>query len=294
MHIPISAFLKLYIFTPGRRVYALRRLREVAIERGVHDLVPAIDEALAHEERTAALESAWGITQAEIETRPREIDPQIDRTLLLIDQILRHHADRNSEAGRRAGELVAALFPQGVSHHIRLPYIDQLTANERVLAILESSERQAWVERLGLSMLAASLRERNLAFGQALRLREQGASVTFADVRAARDRGQEMLLEIVARILGRYATPADAELRTALLQPIADQNESIRLYRRRRRRVVDVDPTTGEPAEALGDGGDLPGEDLSGAPAEITDEVTGDDLDPGALDPEAEPTGDSA
>lgn len=274
MIIPISNFINLYVFTPGRRVYALRRLREIAIARGVDDLVPAIDEALAHEAHTAALESAWGVTQAEVETRPREIDPQIDRNLLLIDQILRHYADQGGEVGRYAGALVAALFPHGVSHHIRLPYIDQLAANERVLSTLEAAERQTWVERLGLRMLVASLRELNEVFGHALRLREQEAAVTFADVRAARERGQALLLEIVARVLGRFPTAADAETRTALLQPIADQNEEIRLYRRRRRRVVDIDPSTGEPTEPIADDGDLADDELVAAPDDV--------LDPGA------------
>ena len=78
-------------------------------------------------------------------------------------------------------------------------------------------------------------------------------------MRASHARGQGLLLEVVARVLGRYPTDAaeDQATRGRLLAPVAEQNEAIRAYLRQRRRVRDVDPATGEElAVAPPDGSD--------------------------------------
>lgn len=293
MIIPIADFIKLYHFTPGRRIHALRQVREIVVEHELADLLPATDEALTQEAYYAALRSAWGLANAEAETLPSEIDPKIDRTLLLMDQMLGHYADQGGETGRYARRLSASIFPDGVGQHIRLPHVDQHAANAQVLVILEAAERQPWIERLGLRMLTASLRELNDAFGRAVRLREKTGGVTYGEVRDANARCHEMLLEVVARILGRFPTPADGPLRTELLKPIAYQNEAIRLFRRRRRRVVDIDPDTGEPTspqpgddveEVADEDGELVAAPVDGELDGDVDEDGGDLVDDGDTD----------
>jgi hypothetical protein len=67
------------------------------------------------------------------------------------------------------------------------------------------------------------------------------------DVKAGRELGQELYLQVVANIIMRFA--ANLSTRSALLEPIWDQNQEIKAYRRQRRTLVDVDPDSGEPLE---------------------------------------------
>lgn len=248
--ITLASLIDLYIFTPGRRLYALRQVRERAEARGLADVVRRVDRALEHEKRAADLESRWGAGLAKDHAMPSEIDPLIDRTLQVIEQMLQNCAmDSDPEVARHANGLVSTLFPGGVTAHIQLPYIDQLAANERVLAVLEARERREWIERLGLRMYVRRLRELNNKFDEALLARDRDKQVEYSDVREAREIGQRHLLQVTAKILGLYCEDEDADTRTALLEPIVEQNEQIRAYRRRRRRVVDIDADTGTPLE---------------------------------------------
>jgi len=72
----------------------------------------------------------------------------------------------------------------------------------------------------------------------------------------ARAEGQDFLLQSVVMILARHRTrsPQDIAARTALLGPVLEQNEAIRLYLKARRTVQDVNPETGaqDPTGAAG------------------------------------------
>jgi hypothetical protein len=259
--IPLSVTINLYISTPGRRVYALREVKRRAAERGLSDLIARIDRALEHEKHTAELEGLWSVGRAGKRPVPRDFDPRIDRTLLVIEQMLiACSEDPDPEVARYAGELVNQLFPQSVSEHIRLPYIDQLQANEYVLTVLEATERKAWVDRLGLGLYTRRLRALNDGFRQALLDRDADPAVSFEEVRAARDQAQNNYVAVAARITGMYCDAADAELRSVLLAPIMEQNDELRTYRRRRRRPVDIDADTGtllaDDSEISDDAGD--------------------------------------
>lgn len=75
----------------------------------------------------------------------------------------------------------------------------------------------------------------------------------YAELARAQERGQSLLARLVIIILGRYAKPHEgpAPLVDTLLDPITDQNEIIRGYRRRRQPTPDVDPVTGEALESI-------------------------------------------
>jgi ribosomal protein S15P/S13E len=84
-------------------------------------------------------------------------------------------------------------------------------------------------------------------FAQALEA-PQNRPVAFSEVRAARLQGQERMLRVAAKILGKFngENPGDAEARQKLMTPIVDQNERIADYYRRKRPVPDIDPDSGE------------------------------------------------
>lgn len=254
MDASLSTLLNLYVFTPGRRIYVLRQLRELVDALGAEAppaLGPAIDQALAHEDEAAVLSSAYHVARRIRDVRPMDIDPQIDRKLMLMDQILGHHAAEKGEDGRYAARLRTALFPEGALRHIQMTHVDQLAANDHVLSMLDAPERQPWVDRLGLRALVTSVHALNERFRQAVIQRYTPARVSRADVRAAHARGQELLLEAVARIVGAYPTRADAPMRARLLRPVLAQNQAIRLQRKRRRRAVDIELDNPENAPEL-------------------------------------------
>lgn len=259
-----SSLFKLCVLTPGRRIFALRQLRERAEARNFNELLADIDRAIAYNH--SVLERRQGRRRKK--RNPQPIDREIDRVISLIYARLNNFSKDLTvpELARLTTTLLQALFPQGVGAHVKLPYSEQAGANERVLAELASDQYQGLIAQLGLQTLIARLDSLNAEFREVL-------SASIASVKATisshedSSRGQELYLEIIARIVGQFSRPADAEVLAELLGPVLSQDEEIRAYRRRRRRVADVDPTTGEPTEEAGEGdvdadasGELPGE----------------------------------
>jgi hypothetical protein len=130
----------------------------------------------------------------------------------------------------------------------QLPYVDELSAVDSLLADLKGELAPA-VEELGLSRLVKRLEMLTADYRAALSASDP--SISFGVVRAARSKGQESLLQVVAIILGEFplSSPEHVKARSALLAPILTQNEAIRQYLRGRRGGVieDVNPETGEP-----------------------------------------------
>lgn len=270
MSVQLSSLIDLHLFTPGRRVATLRQLLGMADTDGLRDLIPPIEQALAHERDTADLARAWAVTRPD--APPISLDPQVERNLILIDRFLRHHATRDGDIGEQACGLSIALFPQGVSRHIRLPFVEQLAANEQALRVLDSTGHATWVDRLGLRALVMELRDANQPFARAMR-QHDGAGTTYEAVRDARERGQTLFLEVVVRILGKCVSGDDTGQPSTLLGPIHDQDDAIALDRRQRRRLLDIDPDSGAPVETIRgeDQPALPADDLASMSDEVLD-----------------------
>lgn len=241
----LSNLFALYILTPGRRIYALGRVLERVEAKEIVELIAPIEVAIEHDRHTLELDAArFGRVRIPV----RERDAAVDRTLSTIDHLLAHYAENSKKPG--ASMLRATLFPSGLFHHIRLPHIEQSAANQRVLSILEGPTHAAWLDAHGLRPLIEELREEHDAFAAALEGRDAETVPNWARVKAARAQGQELYLAIVARIVAIFAdAPA---IRDELLEPIWNQDQLIRDYRRHRRNVVaDVDPDSGEVLEPV-------------------------------------------
>jgi hypothetical protein len=135
-----------------------------------------------------------------------------------------------------------------------LPQVDELSALETIVAKL-AGPLAGTVAELGLARQAARLAELTAAYHDALRAPAPD-TVPYREVQAARQQGQEYLLEAIAMILGRYyrsRDPEHAAARAALLAPIARQSATIRAFRRTRRSLRDVDPATGEETDPPSD-----------------------------------------
>lgn len=263
MLVALQDLLNLYVFSTGRRLFALKQVRPIAKDRGLSALEGHIAKAIKHDKKTRALELLWARQAApapEQKEAPR-VDALVDRALSALRDAAQAHAD-GAEPGdkvvKQVNDFLAELFPAGLQAVTQLSYVDELSALEEIVAKLKGKLAPA-VAELSLKRFADRL-ERLLPRYEAA-LKRPKDEVNFGDIRAARAQGQDLLLQAVVMILGAFpaSTPGDVEARSALLTPILEQNEAIRQYLRGRRggSVVDVNPETGEP-EVLPPAGEEP------------------------------------
>lgn len=239
---PLSSLFALYTLTPGRRIYALGRVADRAKAMQVDELLGPIEAAINHDRVVLELDAR----RADRSRSPgaRKHDIVVDRTLGAIEGLVSHFAASNDDT---ATALLGAMFPTNLADHVHLAFIEQSAANERVLAILEGPEHESWIDAHGVRPLAVQLREAHDSFAEALHTRDAETVPTWDEVKAARETGQELYVKVVVRIVAKFID--DAERRDELLEPIWTQNQRIRNYRRQRRKLVDVDPETGEVLE---------------------------------------------
>ncbi|MBK8256763.1 MAG: hypothetical protein IPK82_29340 [Polyangiaceae bacterium] len=253
MDISLASLINVYSLSTGRRLFALGQVMKVAKEQGYKDLAAHCDQALEHDHKTRALETAWAAPNlpAAGPGAVQRIDLALDRTLVAIRDSAQAHADGaeedDQELPKKVAKLLTAIFPAGVQAVTKATFVEQLAAVEGILATLKNKEYAATIQDLGLGRLVKQLGKLSGQFREALEAPEP-PKVSFGDVRAARAQGQENLLQAVAMILGKHPTPSSTDLtaRGALLGPILKQNEAVRLYLRSRRAIQDVNPETGE------------------------------------------------
>ncbi len=252
MDISLGSLIHLHVFPTGRRLWAMHQLKERAAERGLSDLAAHADRAVEHDRWTRDLDARWAarqLQQGQGEDPAQRVDVLVDRTLLA----LRDAAECQAAVARpgdgtaeKVKVFLRELFPMGVAAVASMTYGEELAAVESIVGKLRGGLAPL-VAELGVGRHAERLAELVGEYRGAL-AGPRGEPLDFGQVRAARARGQELLLQAVAMILGRcpLSTPEHLALRTALLGPVLEQNEAIRQYFRARRMVEDVDPDTGE------------------------------------------------
>jgi hypothetical protein len=261
----LGTLLNLYVFSTGRRLFALQQVQKLAKDRGLAKLEAHIAAALKHDRQTLAIEQQWETSGASApKGEAARIDNLVDRTLSALRdaaQAQAEGAEPGDEIAEMAESLLTTLFPAGVAAITNLSFIEELAVIDSMIFKLKGPLAPA-VKELGLTRLAKRLT--TLADEYRGALSAPSPALKFGEVRAARARGQEMLLEVVAMVLGEHplSTIKDLNARTELLAPILRQNEEIGQAMRARRALADVDPGTG--ATDSGAAADSP----KGAPAE--------------------------
>ena len=252
MDISLSSLINLHVFPTGRRLWAMHQLQDCAAERGLADLEAHAGRAVEHDHRTRDLDARWAarqLQQGQGEDPVQRADILVDRTLLALRDAAECQA-AVARPGDGTAEKVKSfldnLFPMGVAAVASMTYTDELAAVEGIVNKLRGPLAPL-VTELDIGRHADRLSELVGDYRGAL-AGPRREPIDFGQVRAARARGQEMLLQAVAMILGLspLSTPEHLTLRTALLGPILEQNDAIRQYFRARCMVEDVDPETGE------------------------------------------------
>lgn len=248
-HTDLTLLYNLYELSTGRRIFALGQVRDRALERGIMEVVAHVDAAIDHDRATRQTDTRWAARDqpAAVDAAVKPIDILLDRAL----SAMRDAAVAQAEVARPGDGLaeqvdgfLRAVFPLGVAAVTSLPYVEELAAVEHILEKLQGPQAAAVIE-LGLTRHAERLAELVTSYRDALCA--PPIDLTWDDVRAARARGQELLLEAVALIIAltRDGTPESSAARADLLAPILEQNDAVRRYMRARRKVEDVDPSTG-------------------------------------------------
>jgi hypothetical protein len=215
-------------------------------------LVTHADVCIAHDRQTLVVEASWYAQSASTEGNPelrkldRVLDPLVTSLRDTIDSQVRASSpgDPLVEKGL---QLTQTLFPRGSSAITRATYPDEAAEVERVL---EEIAKPVWsdvVTAFGLTRITGRIQTVIVEY-RALLEAPAAQGVKYADVKAMRSKGQSLMLQAIAMVLGKY--PSDSEVdrqgRALLLGPILRQNEAIGDYLKGRRTVPDVNPDTGE------------------------------------------------
>lgn len=265
MDATLASLLSFYLFSTGRRLFAMQEVSALATAQSLGPLGVHCDLVIAHDTGTRALEATWSSDKDAAQYAPeaKQADILVDVALSALRDAINVEA-RDSAPGDPLGDAAVKLekeaFPQGVAHIIKMTFVDELAELQRIIALLQSAEWSSVVPKLGLDRRLARLTELEKTYRTAIALSPK--TVSFAQVKDARAKGQSLMLESVAMILGLYPSDGAADLaaRGALLAPILRQNEAIREYLKTRRAIEDVDPSTGkvETPPAAGGGAAAP------------------------------------
>jgi hypothetical protein len=237
----LEVWIDVGALSTGRRLFVLAQMKPVAQTIGGNDdIVARIDQAAAHEEQTRDLEGLWGGVRAgNMDYQVvKSIDRRLDKAITAVRdgaEVQTQGAAPDDPIHELVDRFLKAAMPEGVFAITSLPYVDQLSATQKLLAMLQVP-LAGTVTELGLGRQVSRIAEILPAYEGALHGTGELA-VTFAPVRDARQRGQRFLRELVAMILGRYnrdEDPAHREARARLLTPLWNQVQAARALRARR------------------------------------------------------------
>jgi hypothetical protein len=238
--VALSSYFSVVRTSPGQRISAYNQMRPIAERQGLLPLVRHVDRARVHDIDLRQLEARWAAQQKGEGLYPPELqvtDVLSDHTLTGIRDVAMGQI-RGLPPGaplRSKVELfLDDVFPGGVIATTSLRYVDQILAMEVIVTKLEG-EHKDMVEELGLQKV------RYLAELTAAYRRDVAAGnkpLEFAEVRARRDRGHELLLEVIALATGTYYdgdNPDHIRKREELLAPIRKQLDITHAHLRARR-----------------------------------------------------------
>ena len=251
MPVLVEDFIQLYVLPSGRAIYALRKVVEAAVALEEPVLAAVAGEALAQAEDVRRLE----LTSREVQQLPlygpaaRELDGLVDGTLKGIEGLLKVHSqlDPTSPEGQSATRLLGALFGRGLQAITSLTYLEEAESVRLMLERLTGDLAED-AGRVGLLPFITRLKTQNDAFMAEITRAPKAEGPTWDEIRAARAGLAQSLAKLVVRCLARFVEEdaASVAARTALLDPIAEQQRALAALYKTRRGGKDVDPETGE------------------------------------------------
>jgi hypothetical protein len=268
-----ASLMTVYKFPTGRRLWALREVARLAMAFVASDIAEHAATGVEHDSGVAAMEArAEALGRSRYGRDATTLDKRVDDVIVGIDSHLiareRVYGER-SERGADAALVREKLLPQGAGAITRLAFVPEHERVKALIARARAADIAEVVARIPeLPEMLAELEALNTEYGTVLGAYDRDRPAP-DDLLAAQARGQEILAEVTAMIVARYARlPERRAEREALLEPILRQQEDIRLARQRRRRPRDIDPDTGVeiPAPDLPGVAPVPGDDAGADP----------------------------
>lgn len=249
----ISEANPLYMKKPGGVGYCGRNMRPMLEELGFERALEHLETVMALREKAIELRYHWkqGKEQTILNQEgAQELDNQIDETISSIVEAAQAFTTLpdDSEKCRCAEELLDGLFPEGVFPITSSKYTEQHADVEHLVEVMRT-EYADHLETLGIGDLVDRLATLNEEFGE--HLEPAGDGVSYDEVQAARKECDEAFNELVAMIIGKYAT--DLETINEILEPVREIEERTRRHIKRRGTIPEIDEEDGEP---VNDGGE--------------------------------------
>lgn len=247
----LSALLSFYIFSSGRRLFAMQQVKSAADAAGFNALASHAEVCITHDRATRDLEAKWAGQKTGQSYAPeaRQLDIYVDAALTALRDGLDSQIKASAPGdplGEAAQRLSQELFPKGAGAITSLPYVEELAELQRILGRVQHPDWHAVIGDLGLGRQVTRLAQLEKQYAAALV--GPAGQVSFAQVKDARAKGQSLMLQAIAMTLGQHPSDseADRKARNGLLAPVFTQNEAIRSYLRQRKAIEDVNPDTGE------------------------------------------------
>lgn len=246
----LQDYIRVYQLPTGRRMFAQRGVADLAKKAGNRELEAHARAAVKHDEGTRRLELEWTAERRSPKTDGEAVrlDNELDRTLGSLHSYLTALAGSPVQGmgSVEARRVLVETFPDGATTYTVLAFEEQASAVDVLLEKLKGPLAGA-VDAVRAGPMVEALAKLNADF-HAVLSREPKQAMGYDIVRTSRERGQAMLFETVARVLGTFPSASEAHMkaRAELLEPVRLQNEDVRVARQRRREAPDVDPASGE------------------------------------------------
>jgi len=242
---------------PGRRQVAYQQVAG-RLPEGASALAAVCAEGIAGEMAQSALTLKFKGSQVTPDAtkvwpaRVLALDVSLDRHVGglqdFISTMVRVFA--GTPTGESWRKLALATFPAGATYYTAQVYAEEAARVATLLAELTEPEWSALVAEGAMREMIAATGAVHAEYASEVSKFEQLDRVAWDDVKTQDLANHRRLCVLVAAIVHAYA--ADAATRSRLLAPIAQQDQEVYEAMRERRRVLDVDPATGDPLAPVG------------------------------------------
>lgn len=241
-------YLNSYQLSTTERRLAVDRVVERARAAGEAGLLALAEKAQRHDAETYRLEERWKQQlgrEAQHGPRAVEIDQQLDRLLSGIKSILDGQAlaEEDEALGLAATRMGRMLFPRGLGEITQASFAEQYYQIGRIKEALDADPQAAKDLRL-LNLEGSMARLFRLWRDYGAEIQVAATPLSFDELRQARERGEDLLADLVVAILALCDVDEDPdfERRGLFLDPIERQNERMKqIYRGRGKRGANLD-----------------------------------------------------
>lgn len=246
MNSTLKYILRISRLPPGRRHTAFIQIRLIAIELGLTALVEFCDIIITFEE--VLREKNQLAKKLVPNSQLALLVTHIAKTLNSIRKfcVLPIENFPDSEEAKLGQEVIGDIFNGGIIG------ITQQVHEEvaRDMDIVLKKFRTLYTdhaEALNFKKYFEKLEGHCLEFNTELE-KEDKQEVTSEELREGKIKGQNHMRSLVARIIGLYPDETSEQIsaRNRLLDPLFVQLKEAKLYRKNRKKVLDINPETGE------------------------------------------------